>query len=120
MKKKIIAVFTAGFGLLVTLSGCLPPKQVISGYEDPAKRIQTEPARKPGDRTAEDKIAEDKKMEALIRKLEEAEKRLQEMERKNQETLRRLEDASQKTERSMERIEKAGEKIEAVGRKEVP
>jgi Skp family chaperone for outer membrane proteins len=120
MKKKIIAVFTAGFGLLVMLTGCLPPKQVISGYEDPAKRIQTEPVRKSGDRTAEAKKAEDQKMEALIRKLEEAEQRLREMERKNQETLRRLEDASQKTERSMERIEKAGEKIEALGRKEVP
>jgi hypothetical protein len=115
MKKKIAFFFTAGFGLFVMFSGCLPPKQVISGYEGPAKKIQTEPVRKSGDRTAEDKKKED-----LIRKLEEAEQRLREMERKNQETLRRLEDASKKTERSMERIEKAGEKIEALGRKEVP
>jgi len=115
MKKKIVFFFTGGFGLLVMFTGCLPPKQVISGYEDPAKKIQTQQVRKPGDRTAEDK-----KMEDLTRKLEEAEQRLREMERRNQETLRRLEDASQKTERSMERIEKAGEKIEALGRKEVP
>ena len=115
MKKKIAVFFTAGFGILVMLSGCLPSKQVISGYEDPAKRIQTEEVRKPGDRTEENK-----KMEALIQKLEEAEQRLLEMERKNQETLRRLEEASKKTERSMERIERAGEKIEAVGKKEAP
>jgi hypothetical protein len=115
MDKRIIAGIIAGFGILVMLSGCLPSKKVISGYEDPAKRIQTEEVRKPVDRTEENK-----KMEALIRKLEEAEQRLLEAERKNRETLRRLEDASIKTERSMERIERAGEKIEAVGKKEAP
>jgi hypothetical protein len=115
MKKKIAVFFTVGFGIIVMLSGCLPSKQVISGYEDPTKRIQTEEARKPGERTEENK-----KMEALIRKLEEAEQRLLEMERKNRETLRRLEEASKKTERSMERIERAGEKIEAVVKKEAP
>jgi hypothetical protein len=115
MDKRIIAGITAGFGILVTLGGCLPSKQVISGYEDPAKRIQTGEVRKPSDRTEENK-----KMEALIQRLEEAEQRLLETERKNRETLRRLEDASIKTERSMERIEKVGEKIEAVGRKEAP
>jgi hypothetical protein len=115
MNKKIIAGFTTGFGFLVIFSGCLPSKQVISGYGDPAKRIQTEEVRKAGDRTEEKK-----KMEALIRKLEEAEQRLLEMERKNQETFQRLEEASKKTERSMERIERAGKKIEAVGKKEAP
>jgi TolA-binding protein len=113
MKKKIFAVFTAGVGIWGILSGCLPAKQVINGYEDPPKRVQIEEVRKSGDQTEESK-----KMEAQIRKLEEAEKRLQEMERKNQDTLRRLEEASKRTERSMERIEKAGEKMEAVGRKE--
>jgi hypothetical protein len=115
MKKKIAVFLTAGFGILVMLSGCLPPKQVISGYEDPVRRIQTEEVRKPSDRTEENK-----EMEALIQKLEEAEQRLLEAERKNRETLRRLEDASIKTERSMERIERVGKKIEAVGRKEAP
>ena len=112
MKKKIAVFCMAGFGLWVMLSGCLPPKQVIRGYEDPAKRIQAKEVWKPGERTEEEK-----QMEALIQKLEVAEKRLREMERKNQETLRRLEEASQRTERSMERIKRAGEKIEAVGRK---
>ena len=115
LKKKIAVFLSAGFGILVMLSGCLPSKQVISGYEDPAKRIQTEEVRK-----ADDRAEEYRKMEALIQKLEEAEKRLLEMERKNQETFQRLEEASKKTERSMERIERAGEKIEAVGRKEAP
>jgi uncharacterized protein YlxW (UPF0749 family) len=115
MKKKIAVFLTAGFGILVMLSGCLSSKQVISGYEDPAKRIQTEQVREPSDRTEENK-----KMEALIQKLEETEQRLLETERKNRETLRRLEDASIKTEKSMERIERVGEKIEAVGKKEAP
>jgi hypothetical protein len=115
MDKRIIGGITAGFGILVTLGGCLPSKQVISGYDDPNRRIKSEEVRKPGDRTEENK-----KMEALIRKLEEAEQRLLEAERKNRETLRRLEDASIKTERSMERIERVGEKIEAVGKKEAP
>lgn len=115
MGKRIIAGFTAGLGILVMLSGCLPAKQVVSGYNDPNKRINPEEIRKPGDRTEENK-----KIEALIRKLEEAEQRLLEMERKNQETFQRLEEASKRTERSMKRIEKAGEKIEAVGRKEAP
>ncbi len=115
MDKRIGAGITAGFGFLMMFSGCLSSKQVISGYEDPAKRTQTESVGKPGDPTEETK-----KMEALIRKMEEAERRLSEMERKNRETLRRLEEASKKTERSMERIEKAGEKIEAVGKKAAP
>lgn len=115
MKQRTTASFAAGLGLLVVLGGCLPPKQVISGYEDPGKRTPAGEVRKPGE-GAEENL----KMEALIRKLEEAEQRLREMERKNQETLRRLEEASIKTERSMKRIEKAGEKIEAVGRKEAP
>ena len=115
MKMKITVFCTAGLGLLVVLAGCLPPKQVISGYEDQAKRIPAGEVRNPGD-SAE----ENKQMEALIQKLEKAEQRLRETERKNQETLRRLEEAAKKSERSMERIEKAGEKIEAVGRKEAP
>lgn len=115
MKKKIIAVFTAGLGILVMLSGCLPAKQVISGHEGPAKRIQLKEVGK-----ADDLREENKKREALIRKLEETERRLLEMEQRNQETYRRLEEASKKTERSMERIERAGEKIEAVGKKEAP
>jgi len=115
MKKKIAVFFTAGFGILVMLGGCLPSKQVISGYEDPAQRIQTKQVRKPSDQTEENK-----KREALIQRLEEAEQRLLEAERKNRETLRRLEDASIKTERSMERIERVGEKIEAVGKKQAP
>jgi hypothetical protein len=115
MKKMTTAFFAAGVGLLVVLAGCLPPKQVISGYEDPAKRITVGEVRKP-----EDGVEENKKLEDLIRKLERAEQRLRETERKNQETLRRLEEAAKKSERSMERIEKAGEKIEAVGRKEAP
>ncbi len=115
MKKKSIVFLTAGFWILVLFSGCLPPKQVISGYEDPAKRIQPEEVEKSGDR-AEEK----KKMEALTRKLEETEKRLLELQRKTQETYQRLEEASKKTERSLERIERAGEKIEAVGKKEAP
>ena len=115
MKKKTAVFFTAGFRILVMLSGCLPNKQVISGYEDPAKRIQAEENRKAGDQSEENK-----KMEALIQKLEQAEKRLLEMERKNQEAFRRLEEASKKTERSMERIEKAGKKIEALGEKVAP
>jgi TolA-binding protein len=113
--KKIVVFLMAGLGILVMFSGCSSSKQVISGYEGPAKRIQTQEARKPGDRTEEVK-----EMEALIRKLEETEQRLLETERKNQETLRRLEEASKKTERSMERIERAGKKIEAVGKKEAP
>jgi hypothetical protein len=115
MHRKIITGFTAGFGFLVLFSGCLPSKQVISGYEDPAKRSPTGEVRQPFDQTEENK-----KMEALIRQLEKAEQRLLEIERKNRETLRRLEEASKKTERSMERIERAGEKIEAVGKKEAP
>jgi hypothetical protein len=115
MKKISTAFFAAGVGLLVVLGGCAPPKQVISGYADPAKRIPAGEVRKPGDGDEENE-----KMEALIRKLEKAEQRLREMEQRNQETLRRLEEASKKTERSLKRIEKAGEKIEAVGRKEVP
>jgi hypothetical protein len=115
MKKKSIVFLTAGFGFLVLFTGCLPPKQVISGYEDPAKRIQLEEAGK-----ADDLREENKKREALIRKLEETERRLLELEQRNQETFRRQEEASKKTERSMERIERAGEKIEAVGKKEAP
>jgi hypothetical protein len=115
MKKKMAFFFTAGLGILIMLSGCVPPKQVISGYEEPARRIQLEEAGK-----ADDLREENKKREALIRKLEETERRLLEAEQRNQETFRRLQEASKKTERSMERIERAGEKIEAVGKKEAP
>jgi hypothetical protein len=115
MEKKVITGFTAGLVFLVLFNGCLSSKQVIRGYEEPAKRIPTGEARKPVDQTEENK-----KMEAQIRQLEKAEQRLLEIQRKNQETLRRLEEASKKTERSLERIEKAGEKIEAVGKKEAP
>ena len=115
MDKRNRAGIAAGFGFLMMFSGCLSSKQVISGYEDPAKRIQAEAVGKPVDR-----MEEKKEMEARIQKLKEAEQRLFEMEQKNRETLRRLEEASKRTERSMERIERAGEKIEAVGRKEAP
>jgi hypothetical protein len=115
MHKWKTALFSAVLGLLVVLGGCAPPKQVISGYEYPDRRIPAGEVRKPGGGEEDNK-----KMEALIRKLEKAEQRLREIERKNQETLRRLEEASIKNERALKRIEKAGEKIEAVGRKEAP
>ena len=42
MEKRIELLLLPGLGFLMMFSGCLSSKQVISGYEDPAKRIQTE------------------------------------------------------------------------------
>ena len=38
MKKKIAVFFTVGFMILAMLGGCLPPKQVISGYDEPGHK----------------------------------------------------------------------------------
>ena len=55
MHKRTTAFFSAGLGLLVVLGGCAPPKQVISGYEDPAKRFPAGEVRKAGDEAEEKK-----------------------------------------------------------------
>jgi dsDNA-specific endonuclease/ATPase MutS2 len=108
------------FGVLaltvgLSLPACAPPKKVISGYAFPkAPPAQEKTPAASG--TAE----EIRRMEVLIRQLEETEKRLRATQRQNEETLRRIEEASHKTEKSVERIQKAQDKIEAVGSKQVP
>lgn len=101
-------------GCLV-LSGCLPPKTVISLPEPPM-------AVKPKEVVPEKKSPseEELRLEKLIRKLEETEQRLLETQRKTEESLRKVENASKKTDEAAGRIEKAQEKIDAIGQKETP
>ena len=108
------------FGILgvvvgLSLTGCASPKKVISGYEFPSA---APPAERP---PAVSGTAEEiKRLEALIRQMEETEKKLKATQRTTEEALRRIEEASRKTEDSVHRLQKAQDKIEAVGSKQGP
>ncbi|MBI5586427.1 MAG: hypothetical protein HY892_21655 [Deltaproteobacteria bacterium] len=104
-----------GLTISLFLTACAPPKKVISGYEFPsvAPPVEKTPA---VSGTAE----EIKRLEALIRQMEETEKKLKATQRTTEEALRRIEEASRKTEDSVHRLQKAQDKIEAVGNKQGP
>lgn len=102
----------------LSLTACAAPKKPISGYEFPSAPAAKE---KPQASQAVSGTAEEiKRLEALIRQMEDTERRLQATQRQTEETLRRIEEASRKTEHSVERIQRAQDKLEAVGGKQVP
>jgi septal ring factor EnvC (AmiA/AmiB activator) len=97
------------------LTACASEKKVISGYEFPTGAAVVE--KKPAVSGTAEEI---KRLEALIRQMEETERKLKATQRSTEEALRRIEEASRKTEDSVGRLQKAQDKIEAVGVKQGP
>lgn len=116
--KKSCFFWILGAVVGLALTACASPKKPISGYEFP--RAPTAKEKAPAPSAASGTAEEIRRLEVLIRQMEETEKRLQVTQRQNEETLRRIEEASRKTEKSVERIQKAQDKIEAVGSKQAP
>jgi septal ring factor EnvC (AmiA/AmiB activator) len=116
---RFFSVLALTAGLLLT--ACASPKKPISGYEFPQMPPTAEKAGAVEKTPVVSGTAEEiKRLENLIRQMEETEQRLQKTQRQTEEALHRIEEASRKTEGSADRIQKAQEKIEAVGSKQGP
>jgi septal ring factor EnvC (AmiA/AmiB activator) len=119
--KKFRFFWILGAVIGLSLTACASPKKPISGYEFPRIPPAAEKAGAVEKAPAVSGTAEEiKRLEALIRQMEDTERRLQATQRQTEETLRRIEEASRKTEHSVERIQRAQDKLEAIGSKQAP